>query len=232
MSTIQVNTSREKVSSRAQEFAHDARSPLNAINLIVALLQRSPLDMVSKDNLAMISQQTAYLTTVINSYLESFAEQEQTELDIYLLLEECIQVAKPQAEAAAVELVFPSERPPFTVCAVRNQIQRVIMNLITNAIKYNKRPGRVTVTLRVEYKDFCPSIVVSVSDTGMGIEPEHQAHIFERSYRIPQHAQKVEGTGLGLAICKQIVEAHGGRIGLESEAGVGTNFYFTLPLVV
>jgi len=102
----------------------------------------------------------------------------------------------------------------------------VLTNLVENAAKFAPAGTKITVTARAEDGQ----IVVSVADEGPGIAPEHQVHLFERFYRVDsQLTRNTPGTGLGLAICKGLVEAHGGRIWVESEPGRGARFYFTLP---
>jgi len=91
------------------------------------------------------------------------------------------------------------------------------------------RIGEITVTATAKGT----AVEISVSDTGEGISPEHSPHVFERFYRVDKSRSRAAGgTGLGLAIAKQLVEAHGGRIGVESEAGQGTRFTFTVPIAV
>ena len=106
-------------------------------------------------------------------------------------------------------------------------ISQVLENLIGNAIKYSPKGGDVTVTLSVRDRE----VKVAVRDQGIGIAPEHLGHIFERFYQVEATTGKKSGLGLGLSICKSIVDAHGGRIWVESRPGEGSSFFFTLPLV-
>jgi signal transduction histidine kinase len=102
------------------------------------------------------------------------------------------------------------------------------MNLIGNAIKFTPASGTVTVSASSNGKD---TVQVSVSDTGSGVLPGEEEKIFDKFYQIAEvGGAKPKGTGLGLSICKALVELHGGRIWVESEAGRGSTFYFTLPL--
>jgi signal transduction histidine kinase len=105
-------------------------------------------------------------------------------------------------------------------------VAEVCKNLLSNAIKYSPAGGLITIRARP-----VPGYLqVSVSDQGIGITPEQQAHLFEKFYRADTSNTGTSGTGLGLTICKLIVELHGGRIWVDSEYGVGSTFHFTLPL--
>lgn len=132
----------------------------------------------------------------------------------------------PAAEAGEVELVFetPGE---YRVQADPLRLRQALSNLLSNAIKFSSAGGTVRVAARISG----PDVVVSVKDTGIGIEPEALAHIGERFYRAPS-AREVPGTGLGVAIARELVELHGGRLSLESEPGKGSTFSFTIPLIV
>ena len=99
------------------------------------------------------------------------------------------------------------------------------MNLVSNAIKYNRENGRIAIDAHLEDEGIC----ISVADTGNGIEPNDLEHLFERFYRIPG-SESAEGTGLGLSVAKTIVEQHNGRIEVESVVGEGTTFSIHLPL--
>ena len=110
-------------------------------------------------------------------------------------------------------------------------INQVVLNLLTNAIKYNRPDGAIRLSLHPQYESDQPMVEIQIADTGYGISPEHQKNMFQKFYRVPTLENVERGTGLGLAICKNMVEAHGGRIWLESAVDVGSTFYFTLPMV-
>lgn len=112
-----------------------------------------------------------------------------------------------------------------SVSADANRLERILLNLISNALKYS--PKETEVLVRVE--EGAEAVVTSVTDRGVGIPPDDLPHIFERFYRA-EGARKAEGLGLGLYITKMLIEAHGGRIWAESEVGQGSTFHFTLPL--
>jgi signal transduction histidine kinase len=106
------------------------------------------------------------------------------------------------------------------------EIEVVLINLIENAVKYSNRGTPITVGVERQGDQ----ALFSVADEGIGIAAKHLERIFERFYRADGEGTRVTGTGLGLAICKRIVEAHGGRIWVESTPGVGSRFYFSLPV--
>ncbi len=108
----------------------------------------------------------------------------------------------------------------------RNRLKQVLLNLLTNAIKYNQKDGLVRVSVSAEVSE----AVLSVMDTGRGIPPESLPRVFERFYRVPDQEASTAGTGLGLAIAKRIVEGNQGTIGVTSEVGKGSVFTVRLPL--
>jgi light-regulated signal transduction histidine kinase (bacteriophytochrome) len=116
--------------------------------------------------------------------------------------------------------------PLPTIMADTGQITQVLMNLIGNAIKFRSpdRPCQIQVSAKAGGNEW----LFSIRDNGIGIDPQYKDKIFVIFERLHER-KKYEGTGIGLAICKKIVERHGGRIWIESESGVGSTFYFTIP---
>ena len=122
-----------------------------------------------------------------------------------------------------ITLDIPANLP--SVDADVDRLERIILNLLTNALKYS--PPASSVLLRAQHHD--DTVVVLMTDNGPGIAPEDLPHLFERYYR-GKSGPRAEGVGLGLYITKNLVDAHGGRIWVESEVGKGSTFAFTLPL--
>ena len=111
--------------------------------------------------------------------------------------------------------------------ADRDKISSVVSNYISNAIKYSPKEKTITVSCSIGNGQ----VIVSVKDEGMGINPEDLAKIFERYYRVEtKNTRHISGFGIGLYLSSEIIERHGGRVWAESEAGVGSTFYFSLPL--
>lgn len=151
-----------------------------------------------------------------------------TPFDLRELLVETVNMVAAQAESKDITIHIDDES--YQVDADRGKVKQVILNLLTNAIKYNREEGSITLSLEPQYESDIPMTQISVSDTGYGISKEHQKNMFQKFYRVPTLENVERGTGLGLVICKSIIEAHGGRIWLESEVGVGSDFIFTIPL--
>jgi PAS domain S-box-containing protein len=140
---------------------------------------------------------------------------------------EVVESLRPQARARDLTLsVEAPERPVMYRCDA-GRIGQVIMNLVGNAIKFTPPGGRIKLKLTTGPRE----IRVAVRDTGIGIAPEHQQALFEKFYQVDSSMTRERGgAGLGLSISKALVEAHGGTIGLESELGAGSTFWFTLPV--
>jgi two-component system phosphate regulon sensor histidine kinase PhoR len=127
-----------------------------------------------------------------------------------------------------MELV--NELPEFTANADANRVDQVLANLVDNAIKYGRVQGRVTIGGKPVEGD---KVEIFVRDDGPGIPPESLDRIFERFYRVDKARSRDQGgTGLGLSIVKHIVQAHGGKVWVESEVGEGATFFFTLPAAI
>ena len=133
-----------------------------------------------------------------------------------------------------LELNIPQEVPEVNVDSAR--MEQVIANLMANAIQHTPPGNSVTISIGTvtgerSHQVEKPSLIISVADTGEGIAPEHLPNIFERFYRVEHSRSRSEGgTGLGLAIVKQMVQAHGGKVWVDSEPGKGSTFYVALPL--
>jgi two-component system phosphate regulon sensor histidine kinase PhoR len=116
---------------------------------------------------------------------------------------------------------------PFKVRADRDRLKQILINLIDNAIKFNRPGGRIV----LEAERTNHEIRVSIADTGIGIAKENIPRVFERFFRVDKaRSRELGGTGLGLAIVKHLVEAHGGSVSCESKLGEGSRFSFTLPV--
>src|SRR5690606_28797614 len=144
--------------------------------------------------------------------------------DLQALIDEVCEILEPKAQEKGLELLW--ENPPLEVYADRNRIRQVLTNLIDNALAYTEEG-----TVRCRMRRHRDKARVEVVDTGRGIPEEHLDRIFERFYRVdPARSRKMGGTGLGLSIVKQILQAHGEAIHVESTKGRGTRFWFELPL--
>src|SRR5581483_11948466 len=140
------------------------------------------------------------------------------------VVHDCVELVRPLTAERHVQI--QCELEPIIFVGDADRIGQVVTNLVTNAIRFNREAGTVTVTAKVENGN----LVLRVSDTGEGISPEDQPHIFERFFRgEPSRSRSRGSNGLGLAICKAIVEAHGGTIEMQTELGKGSAFTVILP---
>jgi CheY-like chemotaxis protein len=138
---------------------------------------------------------------------------------------ECQSMIEPQAKKRGIRMSFPCFDRPCYVSADRTRVKQVLINLFSNAIKYNQADGSVVVACAARPPD---RIRVSISDSGAGLSPDKLAQLFQPFNRLGQEASAEEGTGIGLVVTKRLVELMGGTIGVESVVGVGSVFWFEL----
>ncbi len=218
-------------------IVHDLRSPLAAIlgslELIEDVTKEQPQDCLLVQALDIAAHSTQRLRDMVDSLLDiSRLEAGQTKLNqqphtLAALVHSATSLVSPLAEEAGLRLKVevPDDLPPVEVD--EELIERVLINLLDNAVKFTPLGGRVTVSALPEDRAF---VRCSVHDTGLGIPRDYLDRIFERFVQIPGQDGRRQGTGLGLAFCRLAVEAHGGRIWVESEEGQGCHFHFTLPV--
>jgi signal transduction histidine kinase/PAS domain-containing protein len=214
--------------------AHDLRNPLAAILLQASVLGRRGTgpDRRSRQPVELIERSARRMSRLIRDLLD------MASIEAGTLAVECDRVAvdhlvadsataqKPLASAASLELRLDVAKDLPEVWGDRERLNQVFENLIGNAVKFTKPGGRVT--LGAAEKD--NSVMLWVSDTGAGIAAEHLPHVFERFWQAHRDSKRSGGAGLGLPIVKGIVEAHRGHIWVESAAGRGTTFFFTIPI--
>jgi signal transduction histidine kinase len=219
------------------EMVHELRTPLAALKASTVLLLRPDLPENRRtDIINTMQSETDRLSRLTSEFLDlARLESGRTRLEIsrfemHKLIEESVEVVLPQANDKNVSIGIEGER--FVANADRGKIKQVLLNLLTNAIKYNREGGKITISTKQVGTNEQPMVQVSVADTGYGISKEHQKHMFEKFYRVSDTAGFTQGTGLGLAIAKHIIEAHGGSIHLESEQGAGSTFSITVPIAL
>jgi len=215
------------------ELVHEIRTPLSAI-LAAAQLLRIPRlsDAQRAQTIDAIEHEARYLNTLTTTFLDlarlESGRAQFTYEPIHLkpLVDEVVNLFAGQAAERGITFTIdiPEDFPPLV--ADRGKIKQVLLNLVSNAVKYNRPGGEIRIAA---FQEDDGSITISVSDTGPGISPEHQKRLFQKFYRIADTEKKAGGSGLGLYICKRIVEAHGGTIQVKSRVGEGTTFLFTLP---
>ena len=213
------------------EIVHEMRTPLGVIASYADLITREGISPQDRNEFARLIQQEALrLSRMAGEFLDLarlesgrvFLAREPVNLTQTVL--SVLEALRPQAEEKGIglEAALPANLP--TVTGDAGRIRQVVLNLVANAVKYCRPGDRVTVSAGVGEGE----VRVGVVDTGPGIPRDLQERLFEKFVRIGEG--HTEGSGLGLAICRRIVEAHGGRIWVESEEGRGAAFYFTLPL--
>jgi signal transduction histidine kinase len=239
MGTAHDITERRTLEQLRDEFialaSHELRTPLTSVMgyLEVVLAEEAePLTVEQRRLLGVAERNAGKLQRLVGDLLivaQSDAGRlalELGEVDLAALARECAEGAGPDAEDRGVALLVQADPVPATR-ADRARLAQVIDNLLSNALKFTPPGGRVELRTALRGRE----VALEVSDTGMGISPAEQSRLFERFYRTSGATrQSIPGTGLGLAIAKMIVEAHGGRIGVESEEGRGSTFEVVLPL--
>jgi signal transduction histidine kinase len=216
------------------EMVHELRNPLAALKLSTNLLVRPNLtDKARAEVVNTMASEIDRLIRMTTDFLDlARLESGRTHLqyenfEVNALFRESFQIVEPQAQAKNVTL--HADGDPLHVYADRGKVKQVILNLLTNAIKYNKPEGGA-VYCQARYADETQAFaLLEVRDTGLGISKENMDKMFQKFFRVPDSENSVQGTGLGLSIAKRIVEAHGGEMWVESELGKGTSFFFSLP---
>ena len=229
-------TGRKETERLKDEFlanvTHELRTPLHHIKgFATTLLQTDVVwdEATQRDFLNSINQETDRLADQVEKILELSRLEAQTaplERDRWSV-NELIDGAMHRRRNTLTDHPVLLELDPQVVALFVNgpDLETVLVNLLENAAKYSALGAPITIRSRLEEGE----VVLSVSDRGAGIPAADRVRIFERFYRLPGSAQHASGTGLGLAICKRIVEAHLGRIWVESEPGVGSCFSVSLP---
>jgi signal transduction histidine kinase/AmiR/NasT family two-component response regulator len=216
-------------------MSHELRTPLNAILGFTQLIESGspPPTPTQRKNLDQILKAGWYLLELINEILDlaliesGKATLSHEPVSLVEVMLECRAMIEPQAHKRGISMTFPRFELPYFVSADRTRVKQVLINLLFNAIKYNKPEGTVT----VEYT-LCPpnSIRVSVRDTGVGLSAEQLTQLFQPFNRLGQEAEAEEGTGIGLVVTKRLIELMGGTVGADSVVGMGSVFWFELNL--
>ena len=214
--------------------SHELRTPLTTIKgYAETLLEGALKEEVAPQFVQVIKKHTDRLTKIVEDLLMlSKIESKEFQLKIEVIplpdfINDVIDFVKEAAEKKKVSISQSKITSSLAVEADRNYLEQVLINLLDNAIKYTHEGGRVTISaIEKDQRE----IQFSIEDNGIGIPKEDIPRIFERFYRVDKgRSQELGGTGLGLSIVKHLVQAHGGRIWVESQIEKGTTFYFTLP---
>jgi len=228
----------EAASRHKSEFlanmSHELRTPLNAvIGFSEVLSERMFGDLNEKQDeyLKDIYSSGQHLLSLINDILDlskieaGRMELEVTDFDLPAAIDNALILVRERANRRGITLGRAIDDRVGTVRGDERKVKQVLLNLLSNALKFTPEGGRIDV--RAAMSDGMAEI--SVADTGVGIAPEDQEAIFEEFRQVGTADKKVEGTGLGLALSRKFIELHGGRIWVQSEPGKGSTFSFTLP---
>jgi signal transduction histidine kinase len=229
----------EELMRQKEDFAaavsHELRTPLTSILGYLELIEQSNAERSEPDDgyLVVVKRNAERLLRLVSDLLlvseveDSMLALEFQDVDLHRLASECVEAAKPTADAKGIELRL-SDGEPLHLGGDRGRLAQMMDNLVSNAIKFTPDGGTVRVTTAMRDGQG----VFEVADSGMGISAADQAHLYDRFFRTRDaSAQAIAGTGLGLTITKAIVDAHGGSIALRSTVGRGTTFMVTLPVV-
>ncbi len=244
----EANQELRRIDGMKSEFvsvaSHELRTPLAAIKNAVQLVLKGTAGKINENQakfLSMAERNINRLTNILNDLLNlSRIESGKIELnfeniELKRIIELTASSLRPHGEGKSIKIDVEINEHLPAVCGDPEKIEQILTNLIGNAIKFTPEAGRILITAQ----PLTPNgkgghgdrVVVSVKDTGIGIPPEHLDAIFEKFHQVEGSLQRsVSGTGLGLAITKGLVEAHQGKIWVESEEGKGSTFTFTLPI--
>lgn len=221
-------------------ISHEFKTPLTAIQGFAETLLGGALSdernnrrfiEIIREHAARLGRLTDDLTKL--SLIEAGqVEMDLRPVDVRVVIAGCVETVRIKADPKRIQIIVdcPDDLPSARADSIR--LREILQNLLDNAVQYTPPAGRVTVQATAETGSASRRILISVSDTGIGIPQTEQARIFERFYRVDAaRSREVGGTGLGLSIARHLVEAQGGRIWVESTVGAGSQFYFTVPAV-
>ena len=213
--------------------AHDLRNPLGTLRLTTRTLAPNrplPPEPVIRRVVGMIDRQLAYLERMVGDFID-MARIEAGELELRLelcdlrpIVEQSVELFAAASPRERFDLVPPESEVPARCDRVR--LEQVLTNLVSNATKYSPPDARIEITLSRTRDE----AMLSVADRGVGIAPEDQRHLFDPFRRTGMSRESFPGVGLGLFVVRRIVQAHGGRIEIDSAPGLGSTFRVVLPL--
>lgn len=226
--TPRAGSQRMPPSSEVVQIVHDLKNPLATIALEMCILEDKLVHTDLKNAVNRVSQNIAFLDRMVQDLLDASSmeadsfEVHRVPTELRSLIEQVIERATATRDRARVFLEAPR---PVSLLIDDLRIERVVANLLHNALKYSPSPSGVVIRMDVR----SDVVRISVIDAGPGIRPEERTLVFEK-FRRASSSHGHEGNGLGLYVSRRIIEAHGGRIGVDSVHGAGACFFFELPL--
>ena len=217
--------------------SHELRTPLSSIHAYIEMLADGEVEGAQQqaEFLRIVHEESARLSRLVDNMLDisrieaGVAKPKRGVVDLARVSEKVVEAMKAQASERSIDLVIRANGDDLTVDGDEDMLAEVVENLVSNAVKYTPEGGRVAVS--IDPDGLTASIVTTVTDTGLGIPPDDIDHLFEKFYRISRYEREARGTGLGLNLCRNIVEeVHHGRIGVDSTLGMGSRFWFSVPV--
>lgn len=225
----------KELNDKKDEFiglaSHELKTPLTSIKGYLQILSRMHSDPNSARFLDKTMQQLDKLTGLVNDLLDitkieaGKLQFKMETFDLRTLIEDSVELM--QHSTAKYIISFETSVPACQVHGDSQRVEQVLVNLLTNAIKYSPGASTVEVSLHCDEEQ----ATVSIKDYGMGIAPHQLQHVFDRFYRVDDASPNISGLGIGLYLSHEIIERHNGKIWAESELGKGSTFSFTLPLL-
>jgi signal transduction histidine kinase len=229
----QANAAKDRFLSR---MSHELRTPLNAVLGFGQLLELENLTAAQQESVSHILGGGRHLLAMIDDLLDIAGivtdrpQLDSAAVQVSGLITETIGLMSQAASAGGIEIKFDRGQSASDeyLWADQRRLKQVLLNLLSNGIKYNHAGGRVTIGIRPGGDGF---LSMTVTDTGMGISAADLPRLFDPFDRLGRESTQIEGTGIGLALSQRLVDGMGGRIHAESTAGLGSTFTVTLPMV-